>query len=73
MTVVHGQKHVLNDVYSPRYRERLEASIRARGVKFVLGDVVENIPQEPGTFTTRNGVTLTADFVVSSRSYTYLI
>lgn len=60
---------MLNDTYTPRFRHKLENGLRARGVSFVLGDVVENMPLKAGSLTTRNGVKLTADYVVSSLVY----
>jgi len=68
VTIVHGDSTLLNSAYPDRYRKGLEKSIRARGVKIVLDDFVDEIPAPgPASIKTRKGAVIDADLVVSTR------
>ncbi|KAF7339304.1 FAD/NAD(P)-binding domain-containing protein [Mycena sanguinolenta] len=68
ITIVHGDKTLLNPTYPVGFRKGLEKSIRARGINIILSDYVDEIPAPgPASITTRNGKEITADLFVSTR------
>ncbi|KAF8189787.1 FAD/NAD(P)-binding domain-containing protein [Mycena galopus ATCC 62051] len=68
VTIVHGQRLLLNDTYPDRYRRSAADHLTRRGVKMQLDDIVEDFPAEAGPITilTRGGVKLSADLVVKT-------
>jgi NADH dehydrogenase FAD-containing subunit len=71
VTIVHGNKQLLNNAYPDKFRRRLERVIRDRDVDIVFNDYVDTIPQ--GTVSqviTRKGKTIQADLVLSTRGAT---
>ncbi|KAJ7507062.1 FAD/NAD(P)-binding domain-containing protein [Mycena galericulata] len=72
VTIIHGDSGLMNSTYPAGFRTGLEKGLRARGVKIILNDHVDEIPwTEPGpgpvTLTTRNGTAIPADLVVPTR------
>ncbi|KAF5379373.1 hypothetical protein D9615_006582 [Tricholomella constricta] len=69
VTIVHGDKLLLNDTYPDKPRKAAETSLRARGVQLVLGEFVDFAETaEVEGLSTRNGTELkNADFVVQTR------
>jgi len=68
VTIVHGDSTLLNSAYPTGFRKGLEKSIRARGVKIVLDDFVDEIPASgPASIKTRKGEVIHADLVVPTR------
>jgi NADH dehydrogenase FAD-containing subunit len=68
VTIVHGDSSLLNPAYPARFRKGMEKSVRARGVKIILDDFVDEIPAPgPASIKTRKGELLDADFVVPTR------
>ncbi|KAJ6504426.1 FAD/NAD(P)-binding domain-containing protein [Mycena vulgaris] len=68
VTIVHGDDALVNSTYSSGFRKGLEKSLRARGVKVILADYIDEIPP-PGSVTlkTRKGTVIEADFVIATR------
>ncbi|GLB41479.1 putative FAD NAD-P-binding domain-containing protein [Lyophyllum shimeji] len=69
VTIVHGDKHLMNDAYPVKYRKAAEASVLARDIKLVLDDFVDHAGTGPvNGITTRSGKELVgADLVVQTR------
>jgi len=68
VTIVHGDRILLNSTYPDRFRKGLEKSILARGVKIVLDDFVDEIPAPgPASLKTRKGEVIHADLVVPTK------
>ncbi|KAJ6520017.1 FAD/NAD(P)-binding domain-containing protein [Mycena sanguinolenta] len=68
ITIVHGDSTLLNPAYPAGFRKGVEKSIRARGVKLILNDFVDEIPAPgPASITTRKGKQITADLFVATR------
>ncbi|KAJ7454007.1 FAD/NAD(P)-binding domain-containing protein [Mycena galericulata] len=68
VTIVHGDSGLMNSTYPAAFRTVLEKSLRARGVKIILNDHVDDIPDPgPVTLTTRKGTAIPADLVVPTR------
>jgi NADH dehydrogenase FAD-containing subunit len=69
VTIVHNGAQLLNDTYSTKFRARLEASLRQRGVHIILNDHIEKIPDlgVDSTVTTHGGVNLNADLILPTR------
>jgi len=69
VTVVHGEKRLLNAAYPEKMRKAAETSLRSRGVELILGDFVDFAEtSEVDGVTTRSGKALkTADLVVQAR------
>lgn len=68
VTIVHGGSKLLTSVYPDKFRDDIERKVRARGIKLVFNDYVDQFP-EPGVqgLTTRKGTRFeTADLVVRS-------
>ncbi|KAG1754878.1 uncharacterized protein EDB91DRAFT_1193390 [Suillus paluster] len=69
VTIVHGGAQLLNATYGNSLRKGMEKRLRARGVQFMFGDHIDDIP-EAGVVgvTTRSGKVISdADLVVSAR------
>ncbi|KAJ7112409.1 hypothetical protein C8R43DRAFT_1040589 [Mycena crocata] len=66
VTIVHSGAQLLNSTYPDKFRARLEASLRGRGVQIILNDHVGNLPDRsgPGSVTTRQGLNLEADLIL---------
>ncbi|KAJ7705986.1 hypothetical protein B0H17DRAFT_1292305 [Mycena rosella] len=68
VAIVHGSSNLMNSTYPSGFRKGLEKSLRARGVKLVLDDYVDEIPAPgPATIKTRKGTVIEADLVVATR------
>ncbi|KAG5642076.1 hypothetical protein DXG03_003629 [Asterophora parasitica] len=71
VTIVHGNKRILNDAYPDKFRKDVERRLRKRGINLVLGDIVPDGATSAGnsekSLTTRNGKVLVADLVVPTR------
>ncbi|KIM36348.1 hypothetical protein M413DRAFT_31768 [Hebeloma cylindrosporum] len=67
VTIVHGQKFLLNDTYPERWRKNVASQFLKRGVKLVLDDFVDDLEIKDGHITTRGKKTIPADLVVSTR------
>ena len=68
VTIVHGGSKLLTSVYPDKFRDDIERKVRARGIKLVFSDYIDEFP-EPGAqgLTTRKGTRFeTADLVVRS-------
>jgi hypothetical protein len=66
VTIVHGDKHLLNPTYPDKARTAAESSVRARGIELVLNDYIDFAEtQEVEGISTRSGKLLEgADLVV---------
>jgi apoptosis-inducing factor 2 len=64
VTIVHGDKQLLNAAYPDKYRKAIENDITARNVHLALGEYVDEIPAVGQPAVTRSGKTLDADLVV---------
>ncbi|KAJ7243177.1 FAD/NAD-P-binding domain-containing protein [Mycena haematopus] len=73
VTIVHGQRLLFNDAYPDRFRKSAADHLTRRGVKILLGDVVEDLPAEagPATVLTQGGLKLSADLVVKTTGATH--
>lgn len=60
---MHGDKKLLNKAYPDKVRNSLERGVRSIGVNLILGDFVDSLSAS----TTRKGVKLDADLIVSAR------
>ncbi|KAF9454135.1 FAD/NAD(P)-binding domain-containing protein [Macrolepiota fuliginosa MF-IS2] len=70
ITIVHGDSLPLNGTYPAKYRGAVRKSLEARNIEFVLEDYIDDIPSlgsEVTETTTRNGKTIQADLVISTR------
>jgi len=70
ITLVHGSSLPLNDFYPAKFRTAVRKSWEKRNIDFVLGDFIDAIPsltEKITEATTRNGKTIQADLVVSTR------
>ncbi|KAF9245795.1 FAD/NAD(P)-binding domain-containing protein [Melanogaster broomeanus] len=69
VTIVQGDKQLLNSTYSQSFRTGLEQRLRARGVEILFNQYIDDIPEEGSLgVTTRNGTQIpTADLVISTR------
>jgi len=65
ITIVHGDKLLLNDAYPDSFRKTVARSIRKRDVNLILNDRVDNMSiSNASIVTTRSGRKLIADLVV---------
>jgi NADH dehydrogenase FAD-containing subunit len=65
VTIVHGDNELLNPTYKASFRKALEKGLRARGVKIILNDFIDEFPAAgPAVVKTRNGHHIDADLVV---------
>ncbi|KAF7289860.1 Apoptosis-inducing factor [Mycena indigotica] len=66
VTIVHGQRLLLNDSYSERYRRRVANDLAKRGVNLQLNELVpiDNITAD--SVTTQNGLKIAAGLVVKT-------
>ncbi|TFK33092.1 FAD/NAD(P)-binding domain-containing protein [Crucibulum laeve] len=68
VTIVHSQKHLLNDTYPQSWREDVQRRIELRGVDVILSDYIDSLElKEGGKLTTRGGKVLKADLIVPTR------
>ncbi|KAG5635072.1 hypothetical protein H0H81_012541 [Sphagnurus paluster] len=69
VTIVQGDKMLLNDAYPVKARKAMESSVRARGIELILDDYVDFAETETvNGISTRSGTKLsTADLVVQTR------
>jgi len=67
VTIVHSQELPLNDTYPKSWREKVAKQFVDRGVKFVLGDYLDDLEIKDGYVTTRGNKSIPADLVVSTR------
>jgi NADH dehydrogenase FAD-containing subunit len=66
VTIVQGDKLLLNKAYPDKFRLALANGLKARDVEIIYNDFIDNVPAEGVVgVTTRNGKTLDADLVVS--------
>lgn len=66
ITLVHGDKQLLNGTYPDKFRKRIASLVRERDIDVVLGDYIDNFP-ESGVVgvATRSGLEIAdADLVV---------
>ena len=65
ITIVHGDKLLLNEAYPDGFRKSVARSIRKRDVTVILDDRVDDIAiSDASIVTTRSGRKLVADLVV---------
>ncbi|KAJ7293142.1 FAD/NAD(P)-binding domain-containing protein [Mycena rebaudengoi] len=68
VTIVHGDNELLNPTYKASFRKALEKGLRARGVKIILNDFIDEFPAAgPAVVKTRNGHHIDADLVLATR------
>lgn len=67
VTIVHGDKQLLNAAYPDKYRKAIENDVTARDVHLVLGEYVDEIPDVGQPAITRSGKTLDSDLVIDTR------
>lgn len=70
MTIVHGDKKLLNDAYADRFRDAAAKNIETRKVNLVLGDHLDSFDIVDKSVVTRNGKKIVADLVVCTSSLT---
>ncbi|KAI0365682.1 FAD/NAD(P)-binding domain-containing protein [Pilatotrama ljubarskyi] len=67
VTLVHSDKQLLNDAYPEKFRRDLERRVRARGIKVLLGDRADTLPDGVTGLTTKSGTHIPdADLVVQA-------
>ena len=67
ITIIHGDKLLLNDAYPDSFRKTVARSIRKRDVNVILNDRVDDMTiSDASIVTTRSGRKLVADLVVRS-------
>ena len=67
ITIIHGDKLLLNDAYPDSFRKTVARSIRKRDVNVILDDRVDDMTiSDASIVTTRSGRKLVADLVVRS-------
>jgi phytoene dehydrogenase-like protein len=66
VTIVQGDRQLLNSTYSSSLREGLATRLRARGVELVFNEYVDSLPEEGSVgLVTRKGTEISdADLVV---------
>jgi NADH dehydrogenase FAD-containing subunit len=67
VTIVHGDKLLLNKAYPRSWRRTLTKRVRKMGVEVILDDFVDTLEPVDGQVTTRNGHVVTTDFIVPCR------
>lgn len=67
VTIVHGNKQLLNSTYPDKFRQTIEKNIRDHGVNLILDDFVDELPVDEGQVKTRKGVNLHADLALATR------
>ncbi|KAF8995164.1 FAD/NAD-P-binding domain-containing protein [Cyathus striatus] len=67
VTIVHGDKLLLNKAYPSSWRRTLTKRVRKMGVEVILDDFVDTLEPVDGVITTRSGHVITTDFVVPCR------
>ncbi|KDQ63257.1 hypothetical protein JAAARDRAFT_29276 [Jaapia argillacea MUCL 33604] len=67
VTIVQGDRLLVNDTYPEKWRRDVERRARARGIDIILDDYIDGVPQPGAPVTTRKGTTLDADLVVPAR------
>ncbi|TFK41532.1 hypothetical protein BDQ12DRAFT_764947 [Crucibulum laeve] len=66
VTIVQGDRLLLNDIYPDKFRRSIEHCISQRGVKIIFNDAIYgNPPLDP--LKTRNGTELKCDLLVTTR------
>ncbi|THH17742.1 hypothetical protein EW146_g3131 [Bondarzewia mesenterica] len=66
ITIVQSGPLPLHRTYPNHFRDRIAREMRARGITFVFNDHLDQITPEEGFVTTRSGLPLRADLVISS-------
>ena len=65
ITIVHGDKLLLNEAYPDSFRKTVARNIRKRDVNVILDDRVDDLTiSDAGVVITRSGRRLIADLVV---------
>ncbi|KAK7064070.1 FAD/NAD(P)-binding domain-containing protein [Favolaschia claudopus] len=68
VTIVHGDTLLMSAQYPDRFRKGFEKRLRDRGISVILNDFVDEFPAPgPTTVKTRNGHSIDADLVISTR------
>lgn len=71
ITLVHADKHLVNDTYPDKFRKDIEKRLRARNITLLLNTRVEgeSLPSEglEGSVRTTDGKTIEADLIVPTR------
>ncbi|EJT98551.1 FAD/NADP-binding domain-containing protein [Dacryopinax primogenitus] len=67
VTLVHGDRALLNDTYPEKFRQCVAQGLSSRGVEFLFSDYVDTLPAPGESVTTRNGKILQADLVIPTR------
>ncbi|KAF8649402.1 hypothetical protein AX16_005843 [Volvariella volvacea WC 439] len=67
VTIVHGDKELLNPTYPDKWRKDVHRRVAERGVNLVLGEYVDDFSTHNGALRTRSGKTIPADLVVPAR------
>ena len=65
VTILQGDRLLLNDVYPDKFRRDIQRRLERRGVKIVLNDAVSGNPSTEKPIKTREGMELTCDLLVS--------
>lgn len=67
VTIIHGDKLLLNEAYPDSFRKTVARNIRKRDVNLILDDRVDDLSiSDAGVIITRGGRRLIADLVVRS-------
>ncbi|KAF9002191.1 FAD/NAD(P)-binding domain-containing protein [Cyathus striatus] len=68
ITIVHGDRMLMNKAYPERFRKALEKAVRSRDIKLALNDYIDEFPQDGiKEVKTRGGNVIKADLVLSTR------
>jgi len=67
VTIVHGEKQLINKTYPDKFRKEVEKKMKARGVELVLEEFANDFAEGATEVTTSSGKTLQADVIVSAR------
>jgi NADH dehydrogenase FAD-containing subunit len=66
VTILQGDRLLLNDVYPDKFRRDIQRRLERRGVEIILNDAVSGNPSTEKPIKTREGKELTCDLLVSS-------
>ncbi|KAJ3542647.1 hypothetical protein NMY22_g3430 [Coprinellus aureogranulatus] len=67
VTIIQGDRLLLNDIYPDKFRRDIQRRLEARGVEIILNDAVSGNPSPEKPVKTREGQELTCDLVVTVR------
>ncbi|TEB13590.1 FAD/NAD(P)-binding domain-containing protein [Coprinellus micaceus] len=67
VTILQGDRLLLNDVYPDKFRRDIQRRLERRGVEIILNDAVSGNPSTEKPIKTREGKELTCDLLITAR------